>query len=334
MKALVLREIKTPLAIEERPDLQPRGGEAVVQLHAAALNRRDFWITRGLYPGIRTPVILGSDGAGTVTRIGDGVDAGWVGRDVVINPALDWGSSPAAQAGDFRILGMPDDGTFATEVVIPATQLAPKPGHLDWPEAAALPLAGLTAYRALFVQGRLASAERVLITGIGGGVATFALAFAVSSGATAIVTSSSREKIERAVNLGAAQGFDYRSEGWARRLLAQHGPMDLIIDGSGGPGFADLIDVAAPGGRIVSYGSTAGAPERLDLFKVFWKQLHLVGSTMGSPADFQAMLALVGRARIKPVVDKVAPLSDGRGLVESMKSSPQFGKLVLRTTGA
>lgn len=331
MKALVLREIQQPLHLEERPDLEPCEGQVVVRLEAAALNRRDFWITQGLYPGIRTPAVLGSDGAGTVVRVGTGVDAERTSQKVIINPALDWGSSEAAQSDDFRILGMPDDGTFATEVCVGVAQLAPKPEHLDWTGAAALPLAGLTAYRALCVQGGLGAGKRVLVTGIGGGVATFALQFAVADGASTFVTSSSPEKIERAVGLGAVAGYDYTHDGWAKQLAADHGPMDVIIDSAGGDGFGHLIDLAAPGGRIVSYGATAGPPARVDLFKIFWKQLRLVGSTMGSPADFQAMLDLVNAHRITPVVGKVAPLSEGNELVQSMKSSPQFGKLVLRT---
>lgn len=330
MKALVLTEIKHPLEFEERPGLEPGEGEVVVQLQAAALNRRDYWITRGLYPGIRTPVILGSDGAGVVTRVGAGADGDWQDREVIINPGLEWGSQPAAQTGDFRILGMPDDGTFATEVVVPAVQLFPRPAHLDWPEAAALPLAGVTAYRAVFTQGKLRPDEKVLITGIGGGVATVALQFAVASGARAFVTSSVPDKIDKAIGLGAVAGVDYRSDGWAGQLQSEHGPMDLIIDSAGGEGFGHLVELAAPGGRIVNFGSTAGAPDRLDLFKVFWKQLHIIGSTMGSPEDFQAMVDLVNRERIKPVVDEVLPLSGGNQLIESMKFSPQFGKLVLR----
>lgn len=330
MKALVLRKIKQPLHLEERPQLEPGDGQVVVRLEAAALNRRDFWITQGLYPGIRTPVILGSDGAGTVLRTGTGVDAGQASRNVIVNPSLEWGSSEAAQSGDFRILGMPDDGTFATEACVGVAQLAPKPEHLDWTGAAALPLAGLTAYRALCVQGGLRAGERVLVTGIGGGVATLALQFAVASGAKAFVTSSSPEKIERAVQLGALAGYDYTADGWSKRLAAEHGPVDLIIDSAGGEGFHHLIDLTAPGGRIVTYGATAGPPGRIDLFKIFWKQLRLIGSTMGSPADFRAMLDLVNAHRVTPVVDRVAPLSEGNELLESMKSSPQFGKLVLR----
>lgn len=329
MNALVLKDIKTPLSWEERPSLSPAAGEVVVQLRAAALNRRDYWITQGLYPGIEPPVILGSDGSGLVTQTGDGVEHAWQGREVLINPALDWGDSQAAQSAEFNILGLPRDGTFATEVAVPAGQLHDKPKWMDWQQAAALPLAGLTAYRAVFSQGNLQPRETVLITGIGGGVATFALQFAVAVGADVWVTSSSSEKIERAKQLGARGGFNYTEPEWIKAMSAEAGAPNLILDSAGGSGYRALVNLAAPGGRIVNYGATAGMPEKLDLFKVFWKQLRLIGSTMGSPADFAAMLELVEKHRIAPVIDHVLPLEQGNQALKLMQSSPQFGKYVL-----
>ena len=208
MQAVVLTEVGKPLAMQDRPVPQAGAGQAVVKVRAAALNRRDFWITRGLYPDVRCPVILGSDAAGVVTAVGSGVDPSWVGREVVIDPGLDWGDTPCAQGDAFRILGMPDDGTFAEAVAVPAGQLRAKPAHLSWEEAAALPLAGVTAYRAVVVQGRVAAGQRVLVTGIGGGVATFALQIARAAGATVFVTSSSADKIASAIALGAKAGYD------------------------------------------------------------------------------------------------------------------------------
>lgn len=328
MKALALREIKAPLLLEDRAALEPADDEVVVQLKAAALNRRDYWITQGMYPGIEPPVVLGSDGAGVVTKSGGEAGDGWKGREVIINPGLDWGDNQAAQADTFTILGLPKDGTFATEVAVPVSQMHDKPAHLSWQEAAALPLAGVTAWRAVFSQGGLKAGETLLITGIGGGVATFALQFAVAAGANVWVTSSSTEKIERAISLGAKGGFDYMTDDWAKRLAKEAAP-DLIIDSAGGPGYRSLINVAASGGRIVNYGATAGPPEKLDLFKVFWKQLRLQGSTMGSLADFAAMLKFVEEKQIAPIVDEVMPLADGNEALKKMQSSPQFGKYVL-----
>lgn len=329
MKALVLHELKQPLTMEDRPDLEPAAGEVLIQLHAAALNRRDYWVTQGMYPGVKTPVVLGSDGAGVVVKVGDGVGREWVGREVIINPGLNWGVNPAAQSGEFHILGMPRDGTFATQVVVPAASLHLRPAHLTWHKAAALPLGGVTAYRAVFTQGRLQAGEKVLINGVGGGVATFALQYALAACATALVTSSSADKIERAIDMGATAGFQYTAGDWHKQLLSQHGPVDLIIDGAGGESYATLIELAAPGGRIVNYGATAGPPKRFDLFKVFWKQLHVIGSTMGSPDDFSAMLRLVTQHAIEPIVDQVFALRDGNQAVARMKDSPQFGKVVL-----
>jgi zinc-binding alcohol dehydrogenase/oxidoreductase len=329
MKALVLKEIKHPLELEERPALEPGPGEVVVSLKAAALNRRDFWITRGMYPGITTPITLGSDGTGEVARVGDAGDSDWLGREVIINPGMAWGDAETAQSKEFTILGLPHNGTFATEVVVPTGQLHDKPKSLSWQEAAALPLAGVTAYRAAFSQGGLQQGQTVLITGIGGGVATFALQFAVAAGATVWVTSSSPAKIERAVQLGAQGGFNYTDEDWAKECVSKAGEPSLIIDSAGGPGYRTLIDLAAPGGRIVNYGATAGPPKDFDLFKVFWKQIRLQGSTMGSPKDFSDLLDFVAKHNVKPVIDAVFPLAEGAAAIEQMKRSPQFGKYVL-----
>lgn len=329
MKALTLKQIKTPLEWEDRSDLVPAAREVVVQLEASALNRRDYWITQGMYPGIETPVVLGSDGAGVVSSCGDAVDGDWQGREVIINPGLDWGDEQSAQGQDFSILGLPRNGTFATQVAVPATQLHPKPTHLNWQEAAALPLAGVTAYRAVFSQGALLAGETMLVTGIGGGVATFALQFGVAAGAQVWVTSSSPDKIQRAVACGAMGGFNYKDENWSKELSQQAAAPNLIIDSAGGKGYSSLLHLAAPGGRIVNYGSTAGAPDKIDLFKVFWKQLRLLGSTMGSPADFAAMLDFVAQHKQRPIIDQVLPLKEGNQALDLMKSSPQFGKLVL-----
>jgi zinc-binding alcohol dehydrogenase/oxidoreductase len=203
MKAAVLHGINQPLVYEETSDPQPGPGEAVVKVKAAALNHRDVFIQMGLYSGLRFPVILGADGAGVVAAVGEGVDAKWVGRDVIINPGMDWGNDPRAQSRQFRILGLPDDGTFAQLVKVPAAKLCEKPANLSWETAAALPLTGLTAYRALFTRASIGDEDRVLITGIGGGVAVFALQFAASCGAQVYVTSGADAKIERAQWVGS-----------------------------------------------------------------------------------------------------------------------------------
>jgi zinc-binding alcohol dehydrogenase/oxidoreductase len=333
MKALVLRELKAPLVLEERPDLSPGAGEVVVRLAAAALNRRDYWITQGMYPAIKLPAVLGSDGAGIVESLGAGVDAKWRSREVIINPGFGWGENEKAQADSLHILGMPIDGTLATHVLVPAEYLHERPAHLSAEEAAALPLAGVTAFRAAFTQGELAAGERVLITGAGGGVSSLVIQFAVAAGAEVYVTSSSAEKIASAVRLGAKAGFDYTTADWAATASSSCGAFDLIIDSAGGDGYAALVELAAPGGRIVNYGATAGPPKKLDLFKVFWKQLRLLGSTMGSPRDFALMLAHVAKHEIRPVVDRVLPLAEGNAALARMRDAQQFGKIVVDVRG-
>lgn len=332
MRALVLREVGSLLVVEDRPTPEPGPGEVLIRLHAAALNRRDFWIQQGLYADIRVPVILGSDGAGVVDRLGAGVEASWQGKEVIINPGLKWGDDPRVQSADFEILGMPRDGTFAEYVRVPVEQVWERPAHLNWEEAAALPLAGLTAYRVLFTQGGLRSGERVLITGIGGGVATMALLFSLAVGAEVWVTSSSPAKIDRAVALGAAGGFLYTDRDWTEALLREAGNPHLIVDSAGGDGYRLLVDVAAPGGRIVNFGATRGNIREISPRQVFWKQLHLIGSTMGSPREFAAMVEFVGRQALKPVVDQVLSLEEANRALAAMSQSGQFGKLVLRTT--
>ncbi len=330
MKAAVLAEVKQPLVVQSLPDPAAGPGQAVVRLKAAALNHRDLWTQLGLYPNLKLPIILGSDGAGVVTSVGPGVDQTWLNRDVIINPSLDWGANPRAQGPDFRILGLPDNGTFAEQVVVPAANLAPKPAHLSWEQSAALPLAGLTAWRALFTRAQLKSGERVLVTGIGGGAALFALQFAVAAGTQVWVTSGSPDKIARAKTLGAFGGVNYRDADWAEALQKISGRFDVIIDSAGGEGFAKLIDLTAPGGRIVFFGATTGNPQGLDLRKCFFRQINLLGTTMGSPADFAGMTSFAATHRITPIVDRVFPLAETESALRHMEAGAQFGKIILQ----
>ena len=330
MNAAVLTQPKQPLEFLTQLDPVAAPGQAVVRLKAAALNHRDLWIQLGQYAGIKVPMILGSDGAGVVESVGTAADQAWVGREVIINPALDWGTDPRAQGPAFRILGLPDAGTFAEKIVISTVNLAPKPTHLTWEQAAALPLAGLTAWRALFTRAQLKAGERVLITGTGGGAALFALQFAVAAGAETWATSSLADKLARAQTLGAVGGVNYRDGDWAAQLLkAAGGPFDVIIDSAGGEGFAKLIELTRPGGRIAFFGATTGNPPGIDLRKCFFRQINVLGSTMGSPVDFAGMTALVSAKEIVPVVDKVFPLAQADAALRHMEASAQFGKIVL-----
>lgn len=318
------------LAVVHAPEPTPAAGEVVVTLKAAALNHRDAWIKQGQYAGLKFPCIPGSDGAGVVTAIGPGTDAAWMGREVIINPAFDWGPSEHAQGPKFSILGLPRDGTLAEKIAVPAGQLAPKPAFLSWEEAAALPLTGLTAYRAVFSRAQLKPGEKIFLTGIGGGAALFALQFAVAHAAEVWVTSSSPEKIARAVSLGATGGFNYNEPGWVAAAAKAPGLFDVIVDSAGGPGFEQLIDLAAPGGRVVFFGATRGNPAVLPMRKVFWRQISLLGSTMGSPSDWRQMTEFVALHHLRPVVSDVFPLDRAGEAFALMERGGQFGKIVIR----
>jgi len=330
MKAIVLNGINEPLIWKNVPIPDVGMDDALVRIKAAAFNRRDWWIKQGKYGGLKFPIILGSDGAGIVEKVGAGRHGSWVGREVIINPSIAWGQSEAAQAKAFHILGLPQDGTFAEYVRVPVANLYEKPRHLSFDEAAALPLGGLTAYRALFSRAGLKAGERVLIVGAGGGVATFALQWAVHAGAQVYVTSSTVTKIERAVSLGAKAGVLYTDEDWALQLQEKSGGIDIIIDSALGEGFTHHLDLANPGGRIVFFGGTAGNIPALNARKIFWKQLSLFGTTMGSPADFAHMLAFLNQHQIKPIIDSTYPLEDAEIALRQMDDSVQFGKIVLK----
>jgi NADPH:quinone reductase-like Zn-dependent oxidoreductase len=330
MQAHILRALKTPLVIEEISNPQPAPNAVVIRLKAAALNRRDYWITQGRYPGITFPIVLGSDGVGTVEKVGAEVDNYWGNQEVIINPGWDWGDREEAQSDQFTILGLPNFGTLGELVHVPAKYVHPKPAHLDTNQAAAIPLAGVTAYRGIFSRGGLKAGENVLVTGIGGGVATFAVQYAAAAGAKVFVTSSSPAKLERARQLGATAGFLYTDANWRKSLVEEYGMMDLIYDGAGGAGYGELIEAARPGGRIVNYGGTAGAPEKFDIFRVYWKQLSLLGSTMGSEADFGAMLHFVSSHNLSPIIDQVFDWPDANSALKRLCNCAQFGKIVIK----
>ncbi len=329
MKALVFEGIDLPLQLREMPEPTAAAGEVLVQLKTAALNHRDVWIRKGQYAGIEFPSILGSDGAGIVAGVGAGVPENLLGREVIINPGMGWGVNPKVHAKEFKILGLPDSGTFAEYVAVPAANIVAKPAHLTWQQSAALPLAGLTAYRALFSRAAVQPGEKVLVTGIGGGVALFALQFALAAGAKVYVTSGSDEKIRLAVQLGATAGANYTQPDWAEQLKTQAGAFDVIIDSAAGDGFVKLIDLADVGGRIVFFGGTKGVINGIVPARVFWKQLSVLGTTMGSAAEFAAMVDFVAAHRIVPVTSKTFPLAQGNAALDYLEQSSQFGKIVL-----
>lgn len=330
MKAIVLEAADKPLILKEvdKPSLEP--GEVLVKIKAAALNRRDYWITIGKYADIKYPSKLGSDGAGVVAEVGDDADEHWIGREVIINPSHDWGDHAEFQSKQFKILGLPEDGTFAEYVKVRQEYLHDKPAHLNWEQAAALPLGGLTAYRALFTKGRAAKGNKVLVTGVGSGTGSFALQFAKAAGCQVFVTSGSGEKIEQAKQLGAVAGVNYKAQDWAEQLQHLSGGFDVIIDSALGNGFAKLLDISNPGARIVFFGGTAGNMPELNGRKIFWKQLQILGTTMGTSEEFAAMVSFVNKHQLVPVIDEILPMAEAEKAIRKMEHSSQFGKIVLR----
>ena len=334
MKAMILREIEGPesLSYEDAPDPEPGPGETLVRLHAAALNRRDVFVTRGQYPGAKPdalPVILGSDGSGEVVARGDDAGGPDEGTDVVINPALYWGDDPEKPGKEYRILGLPDDGTFAQLVKVPSENVFPKPSHLSHEEAAAVPLGALTAYRALVSRGGVQEGETVLVPGIGSGVATFVVQMAAALGARVFVTSGSDEKIEKAKALGAEGGVNYTSEDWSKELKSMTGGVDLSVDHVGGDGFDALVSLAKPGSRIVTFGATAGPKLTVVMPRIFLKHLTVLGTAMGTNEEFGAMLDLYAENGLRPTINETFPLQETADAMNYMEEGSGIGKIVL-----
>jgi len=332
MRAVRLNELGGPhkLHVEEIETPRPGAGEILVRVKRAAFNRRDVFITQNLYPGIVLPRTLGSDGCGEVAALGEGASGFAPGAAVVIDPDLGWNSDGRLPEAPGAILGMPTDGTFAQYVVVPAQNVYAKPKGLSDDEAASIPLAGLTAYRATFTRGRITSDDVVFIPGAGSGVQTFVLLYAKHVGARTIVTTGSDEKAERAKALGADVAINYRTDpDWHKsvRKAAGGGGPSLVIDSTGGETLAKALDIARPGARVVIYGGTQG-DATIKPFSIFWKHLDVLGTSMGAASDFRAMLALF-ETGLRPVVDRVFAMDDSVAAAERVLAGDQFGKVVL-----
>jgi NADPH:quinone reductase-like Zn-dependent oxidoreductase len=327
----------------ELPAPVPGPGEALVRLAAAAFNHLDLFVLGGI-PGVtlEMPHVGGADGAGVIAALGAGVSGWREGDEVVLNPGLWCGGCEFCRRGEeslcvsFGLLGEHVPGTFAEYVTVPAANLGRRPDHLSWPEAAAFPLTFLTAWRMLTTRGRLQQGETVLIHGIGGGVALAALAIARRLGARVIVTSSAPEKLERARQLGADETVDYGREDVARAVRALTGKrgVDLVVETAGNATWMSSLRSAAKGGRIVTCGATTGPSPAEEVRLVFWNQLSILGSTMGSRHDWDGMLRAVSGWQLRPVVDSVLPLERGREGYERLARGGQFGKVVLQVAAA
>ena len=270
----------------------------LVALKAAALNHRELWVTRGLYPGmLPAPFTMGCDGAGVIEAVGAGVDARRVGEAVMLYPGLNWGTNPRFPAPQFALLGMPGPGTIAEKVNVRADSALPKPAHLTFAQAAAIPCAGLTAWRGLFVQGGLKSGEKVLVTGIGGGVALFALQFALRIGAEVYVTSGSDDTLAKAIAMGAKAGFNYKDDAWKKALTKSSGGIDVVFDGAPASSYPNYSRALNPGARVVIYGSTGGAEFAVNSPGLFPKNVSIIGTNVGNLEDFKALCAFVEQQR-------------------------------------
>lgn len=305
---------------------EAKSGQVVVQLRSAGLNHRDLFIMSDRTPQDK-PLIPGSDGAGIVTEIGAGVEHIAVGEQVIIHPTLDW-----EHAADVPIVpgivGGPSDGTLAQYIALPARNVLPKPAHLSWTEAGVLSLSALTAYRALFTRGALKAGEHILIPGIGGGVATYALLMATAAGAKVTVTSRSEAKRAEALRLGAFQALDSHAD-W-KNTMNNLDPVDLILDSIGQAMFPKYQDRIRPGGRIVMYGASSGDDLHLPIRSIFFPQISLLGTSMGSREEFVQMLDWVEKHKIHPVVDRIYALPDTPKAFERMQKSEQFGNIAIQ----
>lgn len=340
----------------ERPDPVPAAGQVLVSLRAASLNHLDLWVRNGV-PGVKVdfPRVPGADGAGRIVALGPGADRVLEGQPpateearplregdrVLLNPGLSCGACEFCERGDdnlcirYKLIGEHTDGTWAEAVAVPARNVFPAPERLSFEECAAFPLVYLTAWRMVRVRGRLAPGETVLVHGVGGGVASAALQVAVEAGARVMVTSSSDAKLRRAAELGAERGVDYASEdvrAAVREWTAKRG-VDLVIDSVGARTWALSLEAAARGGRIVTCGATTGDDPPAGIRRIFWKQMDVLGSTMGNRPDFEAVLSKVSSGALRPLVDSVFPLAEAGAALARMEAGEQFGKIVLAIGG-
>lgn len=326
MKAVVHADKKgfDGLSLKEVNRPEPAVGEVRIRLKAAGLNHRDLFVVQERHQPTDPPLIVGSDGAGIVDALGESVTNVQIGDEVVIHPGLRWEKKSDAPPANFDILGLPDDGTFAEYVVVPAENARPKPNYLTWEEAGVFPLAALTAYRALFTRGNIQEGEKLLIPGIGSGVATFILQFAKAAGAIVYVTSRSGEKRKRALALGADRAIDSNGN-WSEQLDEEK--MDLVIESVGAATFNQSLEQLRPGGTIVTFGASAGDEVNINLRAFFYGQYNMLGSTMGSGEEFQEMLHFIEKHKIKPVIDQMFSLNAYDQAFQRLHEAEQFGKI-------
>lgn len=331
MKALYLKDTSGIDGVEliDLDDPIAAPGEVRVAVKAASFNHRELFIIQGLYPGMQVPTTLGCDGAGIIDQVGEGITGLAVGDEVMLYPGRDWGDTREAPGPGFGLLGMPFAGTIAQYVCVPAENIARKPRFMSFEEAGAMPLTAVTAWRALMFKGQLKPTDTVLISGVGGGVATFGLAFAVALGCKVYVTGESEEVIERARTIGAIDGLLFTDPDWRRQIGKLTGGIDVVLDGAPSPSLGNYIRAINPGARIVIYGSTAGNDVKFNATDLFLKSASIVGSQVGDQRDFADMLAFVEQHRIKPAIEKTFPLAEARAALLHLRDHHSFGKVVV-----
>ena len=325
MKAVRIHEDGGPevLRYEDIDDPKPGPGEVLVELRAASLNHLDIWVRRGM-PSVPKPRILGADGAGVVAALGEGVDGFAPGDRVVLNPGIPHGDR-------ITVVGEHTDGTNCELKAIPAAQLYPLVESLTFEEGAAFPLVFETAYRMLVTKAALGEGEWVLLWGIGGGVALAAFEIARTLGARTIVTSSSREKLVRARSLGAdviVNHVDDDVVAVVKDATEERGA-DVVVETVGEATWDRSLSAAAANGRVVVCGATTGHSPPARLYRLWWKQLVVYGSTMGMPSDFERAYELVRDGKVRIHLDSVFPLAEAAQAHRRLESGAQFGKVVL-----
>jgi NADPH:quinone reductase-like Zn-dependent oxidoreductase len=324
VKAIRIHEDGGPdvLRYEDVSDPVAADGQVLIRLHAASLNHLDVWVRKGL-PSVPKPRILGADGAGIVESLGSGVDHVEPGQRVVIDPGV-------RHDGRVTVIGEHCDGTHAELIAVPGTNVYPLADSLSFEEAAAFPLVFETAYRMLVTKAGLRKGEWVLVWGIGGGVATAAFQVAKALGGKVIVTSGSDAKLARALELGADIGVNHATEDVKAVVKDATGSgANVVIESVGDATWRMSLDAAAQGGRIVVCGATTGPNPPAALHRVWWKELAILGSSMGSKEDFEAAYDLVATGRAKVIVDEVFLLSEAARAHERLEAGEQFGKIVL-----
>lgn len=320
------------------PDPVAGPGMVVVKLTHSGLNHLDVWVRKGL-PHLRLsyPHILGGDGAGKVARVGAGVTEWKVGDDVIVHPGLGCGECEKCRSGweslcpKYGILGETTNGTNAQEIAVPAANLFAKPKSISFAQAAAVPLVFTTAWQMVVVRGRVSQGMKVLVHAAGSGVGMAALQIARLHGAEVIATAGDETKCRKALELGAHHAINYRCSDWTQQLRAiAKGGVDLTIDHLGAEHWARNLKALKWGGRIVVCGATSGPEAVTDLRQIFFRQLEVLGSTMGSKKDFPAILRHLSEGKLKVVVGAEFPLSEVRRAHEALEARSIFGKVVLK----